>query len=149
MKAKWSFICYVSLLIILCHVPPNTHKHTQKFFEYLSDIYGLEGFCIRPILVRPRSRGTITLKSTDPRDPPNIDPQLLTHRFDVETLVAGQYILRICLSIRHLFIAEERNEIDSADTVHTYIAYHYYILVLYIHRCQVCCGFGQYINIRQ
>ncbi|KAK4306983.1 hypothetical protein Pmani_021236 [Petrolisthes manimaculis] len=61
----------------------------KRFFEYMSDIYGLEGFSIRPILVRPRSRGTITLKSNDPRDPPYIDPQLLTHKYDVDTLVAG------------------------------------------------------------
>lgn len=37
--------------------------------------------------VRPTSRGQITLRSADPDDTMNIDPQVLQTRYDVETLV--------------------------------------------------------------
>ncbi|XP_069956971.1 glucose dehydrogenase [FAD, quinone] isoform X1 [Cherax quadricarinatus] len=59
------------------------------FQEYFSEIYGRDGFTIRPILLRPKSRGTITLRSTDVHEQPNIDPQLLSHPDDVRTLVKG------------------------------------------------------------
>ncbi|XP_042210222.1 glucose dehydrogenase [FAD, quinone]-like [Homarus americanus] len=55
----------------------------------MGDIYGRDGFTIRPILLRPKSRGSITLKSNNPKDAPNIDPRLLSHPDDVTTLVEG------------------------------------------------------------
>ncbi|XP_069956976.1 glucose dehydrogenase [FAD, quinone] isoform X2 [Cherax quadricarinatus] len=61
----------------------------KKFKEYMGEILGREGFCIRPILGLPKSRGTITLKSTNVHDHPNIDPQLLSHPDDVKALVKG------------------------------------------------------------
>ncbi|KAG0727895.1 Glucose dehydrogenase [FAD, quinone] [Chionoecetes opilio] len=61
----------------------------KKFEEYTHEIYGREGFTIRPILLRPKSRGTIRLQSRDPNDDPLIDPQLLADPDDVKTLVEG------------------------------------------------------------
>jgi choline dehydrogenase len=40
-------------------------------------------------LLRPASRGTLRLASSDPRDPPLIDPQYLRERSDLDDLVAG------------------------------------------------------------
>ncbi|KAI1633044.1 glucose-methanol-choline oxidoreductase-like protein [Biscogniauxia mediterranea] len=39
----------------------------------------ISGICL---LMNPQSRGTVTLKSTDPRDAPIIDPMFLTHPYD-------------------------------------------------------------------
>ncbi|XP_049942502.1 glucose dehydrogenase [FAD, quinone]-like [Schistocerca serialis cubense] len=41
------------------------------------------------VLQRPRSRGTIRLRSADPLVPPVIDPRYLTHPHDVAVLVEG------------------------------------------------------------
>ncbi|XP_045594087.2 glucose dehydrogenase [FAD, quinone] [Procambarus clarkii] len=60
-----------------------------RYQEYFGEIYGREGFCIRPILVLPKSRGTITLRSADVHEHPDIDPRLLSHPDDVRTLVEG------------------------------------------------------------
>ncbi|KAK3103538.1 hypothetical protein FSP39_019981 [Pinctada imbricata] len=46
-------------------------------------------FLISPILLRPKSHGTVTLQSTDPFDPPIIDPQYLTEKADVDVLMKG------------------------------------------------------------
>nr|XP_045594084.1 glucose dehydrogenase [FAD, quinone]-like isoform X2 [Procambarus clarkii] len=62
---------------------------TKMYHEYLGEIYGRDGFCIRPMIVLPKSRGTITLRSADVYEHPDIDPQLLSHPDDVRTLVEG------------------------------------------------------------
>ncbi|KAF2350100.1 Glucose-methanol-choline oxidoreductase C-terminal [Trinorchestia longiramus] len=41
------------------------------------------------MLTVPKSRGSITLRSSDPADPPLIDPNFLSHPDDVELLVKG------------------------------------------------------------
>lgn len=40
-------------------------------------------------ILRPHSRGTVTLKSADPRDAPRIDPQFLSDERDLNLLVTG------------------------------------------------------------
>jgi choline dehydrogenase-like flavoprotein len=44
------------------------------------------GFSTHVCLLRPKSRGTVTLNSADPSDAPAIDPAFLTHPDDVEKL---------------------------------------------------------------
>jgi choline dehydrogenase len=44
---------------------------------------------IIPTLLRPKSRGTIRLRSKDPAAPPAIDPRYLSDAADLDTLVAG------------------------------------------------------------
>lgn len=46
-------------------------------------------FTVLPILVRPKSKGTIRLQSDDPFDPPLIDPNYLDHPDDVKTMLKG------------------------------------------------------------
>jgi len=43
-------------------------------------------------ILRPYSTGTVTLNSTDPRDPPRIDPQFLADQRDLELLLRGAQI---------------------------------------------------------
>ncbi|KAK3101033.1 hypothetical protein FSP39_000392 [Pinctada imbricata] len=47
------------------------------------------GFTLLPTLLHPISRGSVTLQSSDPFDPPIIDPQYLTEKEDMETLLKG------------------------------------------------------------
>ena len=40
-------------------------------------------------LLRPKSRGEVTLKSSDPFEDPDIDPKFLSHPDDMQDMVAG------------------------------------------------------------
>jgi choline dehydrogenase len=52
------------------------------------------GYGLIPILVRPQSRGRVSLASPDPRAAPLIDPNYLDHPEDLRTLVDGMQIGR-------------------------------------------------------
>ncbi|GII96541.1 GMC family oxidoreductase [Sinosporangium siamense] len=47
------------------------------------------GFTIGAGIMRPKSRGRITLRSADLSDPPVIDPAYLTQRYDVEAMMSA------------------------------------------------------------
>jgi choline dehydrogenase-like flavoprotein len=47
------------------------------------------GLSCHVCLLRPKSRGEVTLNSSDPLDDPSIDPKFLSHPDDVKDLVAG------------------------------------------------------------
>ena len=49
-----------------------------------------EGFTLFPVLLHPRSRGTVRLASSDPNDAPLINPNYLAEDADVTYLVNGQ-----------------------------------------------------------
>uniref|UniRef100_A0A6A7FTD1 Glucose dehydrogenase [FAD, quinone]-like n=2 Tax=Hirondellea gigas TaxID=1518452 RepID=A0A6A7FTD1_9CRUS len=62
----------------------------RKFFgRYFSPLFGREGFTIAPMLTRPKSRGSVTLSSSDPTEPPIIDPNFLSSSEDVDSLIDG------------------------------------------------------------
>ena len=42
-----------------------------------------------PAIMHPKSRGRITLRTVDPFDHPDIDPNYLNHPDDVRTVAAG------------------------------------------------------------
>jgi choline dehydrogenase len=48
-----------------------------------------DGFALGPVLLRPKSRGTLWLRSADPTAEPLIDPAYLTDPADLEPLVEG------------------------------------------------------------
>ena len=77
-------MCLISLF------PPHLASTHQLFQKYYGSLLGKEGFNIGPMLTRPKSRGTVTLHSSDPLDPPLIDPNYLSHPDDVETFVRGK-----------------------------------------------------------
>ncbi|MDZ4266566.1 MAG: GMC family oxidoreductase N-terminal domain-containing protein [Mycobacterium sp.] len=68
------------------------------FDEGIGDPYIGHAVVMGPILLKPRSRGTITLRTADPHDKPLIDPRYLTDAdgADREALMAG---LRMCADI--------------------------------------------------
>ncbi|XP_063860184.1 glucose dehydrogenase [FAD, quinone]-like [Scylla paramamosain] len=69
--------------------PAAYNLDAYKIKNYLGEIYGERGFTMRPILLRPKSRGALTLRSKDPREAPLVDVGYLTHHDDVATLVEG------------------------------------------------------------
>ena len=61
----------------------------QLFQFYFAENAFREGFSIHPVLNRPRSRGRVELRSANPFDAPKIQPNYLSDRRDVDTLVEG------------------------------------------------------------
>ena len=56
------------------------------------DLYGYprtDGFTILPTLLHPKSRGTVSLFSSDPNAPPVIQPNFLQEKEDMDQLVKG------------------------------------------------------------
>lgn len=47
------------------------------------------GLTLLPVLLHPKSSGTVRLRSTDPKDRPVIDLNALSHPDDVMTLIEG------------------------------------------------------------
>ncbi|MDO6834487.1 GMC family oxidoreductase N-terminal domain-containing protein [Pseudoalteromonas carrageenovora] len=47
------------------------------------------GYSIHSSIMRPKSRGSITLKNSDPRSAPLIDPNYLSHPDDLKIMLAG------------------------------------------------------------
>lgn len=56
---------------------------------YFKPLTEMDNYSIFPILVRPKSRGTLRLASTNPHDYPLIDPRYFSAKGDLETLVEG------------------------------------------------------------
>lgn len=72
------------------HHLPQLGLFPQFFKKYYSSVLGLDGFNIGPMLTRPKSRGSVRLRSGDPHHPPLIDPNYLSHPDDVTTFIRGQ-----------------------------------------------------------
>jgi len=53
-----------------------------------------EGITIFPVLLHPKSKGTLRLKSANPEDPPLIDPNYLAEDIDVKVLAEGYQFAR-------------------------------------------------------
>ena len=49
----------------------------------------MDGFLIHSVMLHPKSKGTIRLRSRDPFESPNIEPNYLSHEDDVKTLIEG------------------------------------------------------------
>ena len=62
---------------------------------------GKDGVTFVPILLRPKSMGTIRLASSNYQDHPIIDPQYLKHSDDVKTLVEALKISKNVLDSKH------------------------------------------------
>nr|XP_033329521.1 glucose dehydrogenase [FAD, quinone]-like [Megalopta genalis] len=63
---------------------------TEQFYRDVFTGYeGLDAFSIVPVLLHPKSRGQVTLRSADPLDPPVFDINYYDHRDDLETIVRG------------------------------------------------------------
>lgn len=55
--------------------------------EFYAPHYAQDAVTILPIVLHPKSRGRVWLRSSSPDDAPLIDPRYLTHPEDVKTLI--------------------------------------------------------------
>jgi len=67
---------------------------SEKAWNYLEHGVGRDTASIMTILSRPKSRGTIRLRSPDPHVHPVIDPYYLSNEEDLQTLKAGLKIAK-------------------------------------------------------
>lgn len=63
--------------------------------EVYADIMHKSAFSLVPILMRPKSRGRIRLKSRNPFQWPRMEPNYLDHPDDLNTLVEGAKLVWI------------------------------------------------------
>lgn len=80
---------------------------TDEFYkEVYSDYKGHDSFTIVPVLLRPKSRGRLTLRSNDPWDSPIVDINYYDHENDLNTMVQAIKIVRrsLCIDIPCIYI---------------------------------------------
>jgi len=70
---------------------PNIQYHLTSTIldDHGRRIWHGYGYSLHACDLRPQSRGTLTLNSADPRDPPVLQPNYLSHPADMETLLAA------------------------------------------------------------
>lgn len=74
---------------------------SDEHLKLYGDHIGEDGVTLLPTLLRPKSRGEITLASTNPHDSPVIDPHYLEEAEDVKTLVESLKICKDLSESRH------------------------------------------------
>lgn len=66
---------------------------TKELYEQVYVPYqSFDTFSMYPVLLRPKSRGYIKLRSSSPLDPPIINPRYLTHPDDIHSMVDAMKI---------------------------------------------------------
>lgn len=69
--------------------PTNAGAEKMANMYDISSLPAQDGYTILPTQVRPLSRGEVGLNSTNPCEPPRIDPHYLEHETDKLTMIAG------------------------------------------------------------
>ncbi|MGH7185392.1 MAG: GMC family oxidoreductase, partial [Pseudomonadota bacterium] len=93
---------------------PNVHIYGNQVPVARSDLKVGEGYSLRPAMVRPESRGRVSLASTDPNAPPRIDLNFLAEPADVEALLEG---MRYCIAVGNApaFASIRKEQISGRD----------------------------------
>ncbi|XP_043247922.1 glucose dehydrogenase [FAD, quinone]-like [Colletes gigas] len=61
----------------------------RVYNEYFAPVAYKDTITIAPVLLHPKSKGEVKLRSSDPSDPPLIDPKYLSNKDDISILVDG------------------------------------------------------------
>lgn len=91
----------LSFMVIPVGLVSDNGVHLKKIFNIRDDLWQRHFkpladqtmISILPILLHPKSRGTVTLRSKNFRDPPIINPNYLSHYEDVRHLITAIRIL--------------------------------------------------------
>lgn len=70
--------------------------------NHMRRIHLADGYCVHVCVLRPHSRGTVTLNDANPASPPRIDPNFLSDPRDIATLKAGVRIVEQAMSAEPL-----------------------------------------------
>jgi choline dehydrogenase len=75
---------------------PDIQTHIMLFSadSFGGPLHPFSGITCPVIVLRPESRGTVRIKSADPRQPPAIQPRYLSAQKDRDVMVAGMRALR-------------------------------------------------------
>jgi len=76
------------------------------------------GLTLNTYFVRPRSRGSVTLRSTDPKEAPNIDPNYVADPYDMKITVEGVKKIREIMT-QPVFDRHIKKEHFPGDEVRT------------------------------
>ena len=78
---------------MLCVLFDFLRSVSAVHFQVWNTIHGSppsrEGLTIFPVLLHPRSKGTVRLASSNPDDPPLINPNYLAEDVDIKLLAEG------------------------------------------------------------
>ena len=100
---RWHEFLHINYIIIklsrtlTCYCCIVFHAYTctciifQVFKTLFGDMLNQYGLLVAPVLLHPKSRGTIRLQSMNPQTPPAIDPAYLSHPDDVKILLEGRF----------------------------------------------------------
>lgn len=77
----------VELLLVNGDVQSNFNYLDTEMRNLLNFTRGMDTFSILPIILRPKSRGSVRLRTSDPKDEPLIDPLYLTHPEDISVMM--------------------------------------------------------------
>ncbi|XP_056016593.1 glucose dehydrogenase [FAD, quinone]-like [Ostrea edulis] len=84
-----------SIMLDVLNIDTKLKDGKEKEYQRNKD-RNIGTFSILPILLHPKSRGTIRLQSNDPFDPPLMDPNYLDHPDDIKTFLRGvREVLRL------------------------------------------------------
>ncbi|XP_061176435.1 glucose dehydrogenase [FAD, quinone]-like [Saccostrea echinata] len=76
------------LFLDMLNIDRKLKEGKQREFQRNKD-RNIGTFSVLPVLLHPKSRGTIRLQSNDPFDPPLINPNYLDHPDDIKTFLKG------------------------------------------------------------
>ncbi|XP_074599838.1 glucose dehydrogenase [FAD, quinone]-like [Brevipalpus obovatus] len=77
----------IELLMVNGDIQDNFNYLDQEMRGLLNFTRNMNTFSILPVILRPKSRGSVRLKSADFKDAPLIDPLYLTHPDDIMVMV--------------------------------------------------------------
>ena len=83
--------------------------------EGIGSVPSGNGCTLNSYHLRPRSRGSVTLQSADPRDPPIIDPSPFSERYDLDRAIDGIELSREILSQPALAPFVRREHLPGRD----------------------------------
>ena len=77
--------------------------------DFLSPYYGRDAVTVLPVILHPKSRGSIRLRSDNPFDHPSIDPKYFSHPDDLRGVnlikkIFNVYFLKKAKQYRNKFI---------------------------------------------
>lgn len=87
-------VCFCIYFYLVFQYTDGKRKEFQSTIDR-----NLRTFIILPILLHPKSKGSIRLQSDDPFDSPLIDPNYLDHPDDVKTMLRGITLCSLKLNI--------------------------------------------------